>query len=230
MIKAVLFDKDGVLFDFQKTWGAWAFDLLEELADGDAGLQAEMSHRMKFDLSSRTFASDSPVIAGTPEDGVELMLPLLPTWDFQGLLEYSNQRAAQAPLVETTELAPLMAELRGRALRLGVATNDAEGSARAHLRSVGAETSFDMIMGSDSGFGPKPQPGMCLAFAERMEVSVEQVVMVGDSLHDIEAGQAAGMRTIGVLTGPATYDDLVDHADVVLESIAALPAWLDNST
>ena len=50
--------------------------------------------------------------------------------------------------------------------------------------------------------------------------------MVGDSTHDLLAGQAAGMRTIGVLTGPAPHDELAPHADVVLADIGKIPAWL----
>ena len=51
--------------------------------------------------------------------------------------------------------------------------------------------------------------------------------MVGDSMHDLHAGRSAGMRTIGVLTGPASRADLTPHADVVLDTIADIPDWLD---
>jgi phosphoglycolate phosphatase len=50
--------------------------------------------------------------------------------------------------------------------------------------------------------------------------------MVGDSTHDLQAGRAAGMRCVGVLTGMAPRDVLAPHADVVLENIGALPDWL----
>ena len=50
--------------------------------------------------------------------------------------------------------------------------------------------------------------------------------MIGDSVHDLDSGRAAGMRTVGVLTGLASRDDLAPHADVVLPDIGALPGWL----
>ena len=50
--------------------------------------------------------------------------------------------------------------------------------------------------------------------------------MVGDSLHDLHAGRAAGMRTVAVLTGIATAPDLTPHADAVLPDISALPGWI----
>ena len=54
-----------------------------------------------------------------------------------------------------------------------------------------------------------------------------QVAMVGDSTHDLHAGRAAGMTTIGVLTGPATEETLAPFADAVLPDISHLPAWLN---
>jgi phosphoglycolate phosphatase len=51
--------------------------------------------------------------------------------------------------------------------------------------------------------------------------------MVGDSLHDLHAGRAAGMRVAAVLTGLATAAELAPHADVVLRDIGHLPGWLE---
>ena len=50
--------------------------------------------------------------------------------------------------------------------------------------------------------------------------------MVGDSLHDLDAGRAAGMRTVAVLTGIAGAAALAPHADVVLNHIGELPDWV----
>ncbi len=47
----------------------------------------------------------------------------------------------------------------------------------------------------------KPAPGMLLALARQHNVDLEDSVLVGDALVDIEAGQAAGCQTVLVLTG-----------------------------
>jgi phosphoglycolate phosphatase len=54
------------------------------------------------------------------------------------------------------------------------------------------------------------------------------VAMVGDSRHDLDAGRAAGMHAVAVLTGMAERNDLAAHADVVLDNIAGLGAWIDH--
>ena len=70
------------------------------------------------------------------------------------------------------------------------------------------------------------QAGQLAAFCALTGIPPAACAMVGDSIHDLDSGRAAGMTTIAVLTGLATRADLAPHADVVLTDIAELPAWL----
>ncbi|WP_299965729.1 HAD family hydrolase [uncultured Roseobacter sp.] len=224
-IRAVLFDKDGTLFDFGATWESWAQGFLMRLAR-DPQEAAELGARIGFDLAARRFAPDSIAIAGTPGEVADALLPHLDGWSRPGLIGLINTEAETAPQVEVVPLVPYLEALRARGLRLGVATNDAEAPARVHLASAGADGLFDFIAGFDSGHGAKPGPGQLLAFARAMGVPPEAVLMVGDSTHDLMAAQAAGMPSVGVLTGLAAQSDLAPLADVVLRDIGALPGWL----
>jgi phosphoglycolate phosphatase len=50
------------------------------------------------------------------------------------------------------------------------------------------------------------------------------VAVVGDAVHDLAMGRAAGVGlTVGVLSGTSGHADLAGLADIVVESIAALP-------
>lgn len=224
-VEAVLFDKDGTLFDFNATWVVFAEAMIARFAGEDVELGTRLASAIGFDPVARRFHSGSVVIAGTPEEAARVLAPLLDV-SAQALTETINAEAARAPQAEAVPLEPLLARLKGRGLALGVATNDAEAPARAHLGAAGVTAAFDFIAGSDSGFGGKPAPGMCLGFAEALGLDPARVVMVGDSLHDLHAGRAAGMMTVGVLTGPAGAAELGPHADVVLADIGRLPGWL----
>jgi len=227
-ITAVLFDKDGTLFDFQLSWGEWTTDLLRDLAGGDADRMAALAEAIAFDLGARRFERKSPVIAGTMEDAVACMLPALPEMGAAELIFRLNDAAAAVSMHPAVPLAPLLGALAGRGLALGVATNEAEVPARRQLEVAGVTDLFDFIAGCDSGYGAKPAPGPLLAFAEAMGRAPAEVLMVGDSRHDLVAGRAAGMGTVGVLTGPAQAEDLADLADAVLPDIGHLPALLDH--
>lgn len=225
----ILFDKDGTLFDFNATWVAWVEALIRRWAAGDGGLAAALAEAVDFDLSARAFRPGSVVIAGTPGDVAQVVAPVLGTAP-AGLIDRLNAESAAAPMAEATALRPLLEGLRGQGIRLGVATNDAEAPARAHLEAAGVVGLFDFIAGSDSGHGAKPAPGMCLGFAAETGLAPERIVMVGDSTHDLMAGRAAGMQTVGVLTGLAGADTLRPLADVVLPDIGHLPAWLATAS
>ena len=226
MIEGILFDKDGTLFDFHATWGGWTRGLLEEVAGGDACKAARLGARIGYDWAAGRFERSSIVIAGTPEEIAAALLPDLPGRTAPELVAWMNEAAACALQVEAVPLVPLLADLLARGLRLGVATNDAEAPAIAHLTAVGIRGAFDFVAGYDSGHGAKPGPGMPLAFAAKAGVAPERVVMVGDSRHDLEAGRAAGMRTVAVLTGPAEAAELEELADSVLPDIGHLATWI----
>lgn len=229
MIDGIVFDKDGTLFDFRRTWEAWTQRVLVRLAPSPDHVEV-MGAAIGFDTLSQRFARDSVVIAGTPEEIVDALAPHLPEMSQPDILMTLNAEAAQAPLAEAAPLGSLMRDLKARGLRLGVATNDAEAPARAHLNAAGILDDFDFVAGCDSGHGAKPGTGQLMAFAQQLLLNPARCVMVGDSLHDLHAGQSAGFRTVGVLTGMAGADDLGPHATVVLPHIGHLPKWLDSLT
>ena len=228
-IKGIVFDKDGTLFDFQATWGTWARGLVLSEAK-DPAQAAALAAALGVDMARGQILPGSVVIAQTTEEVADAILPLLPGTGKTALLARMDAASAALPQVQAAPLGPLMADLRARGLRLGVATNDTEAPARAHLRAAGIEQAFDFVAGFNSGWGGKPAPGQLLAFAQTTGLDPAECAMVGDSLHDLYAARAAGMVVVGVLTGLAHRAELAPVADVVLRSVADLPAWLDGRT
>jgi phosphoglycolate phosphatase len=228
-LRGVVFDKDGTLYDFQATWAGFAGTFLSDLAKGDPTLFQTLSHVAGYDPEAKRLLPGSIVIAETPATIAEMLLPFLPEPPaLSRLIDDINHSAASAPLSPAVPLPALLDDLRARGLVLGVATNDAEVPARAHLTSTGILDRFAFVAGYDSGHGAKPGPGQLLAFAEASGLHPSEVVMVGDSAHDLMAGRSAGMATVGVLTGVAAERDLAPLADTVLPDIGGLPAWIDR--
>ncbi|MFK7938817.1 MAG: HAD family hydrolase [Roseovarius sp.] len=226
LVKALLFDKDGTLFDFQATWGAWAGQLITDLTGSDAALGQRLADAMQFDAASAAFHPDSPMIAASNRECAQIVAGALPSASVDDIEAHMIRSASVAPLAPSVPLAPFLDHLAAQGYVLGVMTNDAEMVAHAHLRNAGVADRFAFIAGYDSGYGAKPDPGPLLAFADATKTDPAHVAMVGDSTHDLIAGRAAGMRTIGVLSGPASAATLTPHADVVLPDIGHIPAWL----
>lgn len=231
-IKGILFDKDGTLFDFQATWGRWTETTLDILAP-DRETWAQMARAGGYDMERRRFVPGSPVVAGAPSEIAEIWAEFrrdLGAAKVESILDETALDVLADPKMQfptATDLPGLLAGFRASGYFLGVATHDSEQGARIQLAGAKAEAAFDFIAGYDSGHGLKPGPGMLLAFAEAMNIAPASVVMVGDSRHDLEVGRNAGAaKVVGVLTGPATHDDLASHADHILPSIEHLPKLL----
>lgn len=227
-MKGLLFDKDGTLFDFQATWGAWAGGFIAALADGDQILADRLAALLAFSPEKGEFLPDSFVVTDSMEKIIAAVHNILPDWDFDALFDFVNTSTCAAPQAAVVPLHPLFTGFKERGLKLGIATNDNVIPARAHLETAGVFEVFDFVAACDSGFGSKPDPGMLLAFSEAMDLSPENVAMVGDSAHDLKAGRAAGMVTIGVTTGTVDAGALEPFADVILPDIGHIPAWLDG--
>jgi phosphoglycolate phosphatase len=225
-IRGLVFDKDGTLFDFHRTWSGWTAALIADLADGDGERKARLAASLGFDLEAGRFLKTSPIIAGTVEVSVAAIRAVRPDLEEGRLRSLLVETAARVEPVPPVPLAPLLDALTRAGYRLGIATNDAEKAARAQLARAGVLDRFGFVAGYDSGFGAKPGTGMLHAFCDWAGLRPGEVAMIGDSTHDLHPARAAGMAVVAVLTGPAEHDDLAPHADVVLPDIGALPDWL----
>ena len=227
-IAGIVFDKDGTLFDFDATWGPVTGQMIARECRNDPVKISELAEVLGFDLARDRFFPGSIVIASTADVVEDAVLPFTFDRDRDALRDRMRAATGGVKQVQVADLKSLFGGLNARGLSLGIATNDAYAPAVANLDDAGVTDQFTFIAGFDSGFGSKPAHGQLTAFCDHTGHPPEVCVMVGDSLHDLHAGRNAGMATVGVLTGPAPEAELTPHADVVLPSIADLPAWLDS--
>jgi phosphoglycolate phosphatase len=226
-LAGVLFDKDGTLIDFQCTWGPAIDAVIRALAAGDAEKVRRQAECLHFDLAERRFRPTSPIIGGATAHYGAAWAQALGRNDFLTLRGEIDTLAAAACIASLTPVgdpAQVLRALRGRGLSVGLATNDAEASARRHLEQLGLTALMDFVAGYDSGHGAKPGPGMIDAFAREIGANPSEIALVGDTLHDLESARAAGAVAIAVLSGIAGREDLAPHADYVIGDIGDLPA------
>jgi phosphoglycolate phosphatase len=230
-INAILFDKDGTLIDFNKTWGPATYAVMLALAKGDQAALLRQAEALHFSIETQRFLLTSPLIAGSSAQYGALWGEALRRNDHDALkLEIDALTAVES----LRHLSPIgrprdiLVALKERGLRLGVATNDSEASARRQTEALQIADLLDFVAGYDSGHGGKPDPGMVHAFARQAGVAPSEIAMVGDTLHDLRAARAAGAIAVAVLTGPATIVDLADEADHVLADISELAAWVEK--
>jgi len=118
-----------------------------------------------------------------------------------------------------------LATLRRRGFRLGVATTKRSDMAQRFVAAMGLTDALDHVQGTD-GFPHKPAPDVIQRALAALDA--DGVWMVGDTVHDIEAGRAAGLATYALTWGThdaerlrsARPDRLEDSLDALLEATA----------
>jgi phosphoglycolate phosphatase len=227
-IRGILFDKDGTIVDYWNTWIPINRSIAEFAAKGDRALAAELLRAGGQDPDSDRVTPGSP-LAAAGIDGIaacfagylgERSPPDLIAGIHRLFREGGGKYAILVPGARDT-----LIEMRRRGFLIGISTNDTMGGLRASLGRCDVLPLCDFLVACDSGHGAKPQPGMALAFCAAMGLAPSETAIVGDSAHDLEMAERAGYGLkIAVLTGTGGRADLEARADVVLDSIASLPA------
>jgi pyrophosphatase PpaX len=191
-VSAVLFDLDGTLIDsvrlildsFRHTCLAHGLQARSE-AECLAGIGIPL--RVVF----REWTSD-------PVEQERLMQ----TYREYNLAHHDRSVAVYPGAAEMVRL------IRGAGLRTGLVTSKNRQGALRGLRLAGIADEIEVVVGADDVENPKPHPEPVLMACRHLEISPDHVVYVGDSVHDMASGRAAGARTAAALWGPFVRGDL----------------------
>ena len=206
------------------------FDLDGTLIDSIALLLASMNHTFEGRAHRPT---DDEWIAGlgTPLPD-QLTQFITSEEDRQHLLKRYREfqhRHHDRLMASYQGVAETLAILRQRGHPMGVVTSKGNAMMDRGLRFIGADKYIDVAIGFDSCEIHKPDPFPVLLAVEKLGYMPAEAVFVGDSPHDIKAGNAAGVTTIAALWGPFTREMLEPYGPArYLERISDLPALLER--
>ena len=232
--RGILFDKDGTLLDFNRTWLPIYRHAAAEFAGDDTVLGEALLTRHGFDAARGRFLGGSLLAAGNNREvatawAAELQQPEAVDRISRRLNEIFQQQGALCATA-VDGLATCLAQLKSRGYRLGVATADSHQGILNTLQAFAVLDHFDFLAGYDSGHGVKPEAGMVLAFCEHTGLDSREIVVVGDNRHDIEMGRnAEAGLCVGVLTGTSERHELSPIADTVMDDISGLVEFLEPS-
>ena len=187
MIRCVLFDLDGTLADTAPDLAA----ALNKMRT-DRGLEA-----LPFDPLRRMASSGARGLVGVGFD----LKPGDPEYEahrVEFLTNYENALHVYTRLFDGVEALLAAIEVDRK---WGVVTNKAKRFTDPLSRSIGFTGRASCVVSGDTTAHAKPHPAPLLHAAQLSGVAAHECIYVGDDLRDIEAGRAAGMKTIAVTWG-----------------------------
>ncbi len=181
MLKGVVFDCDGVLFDSLEANIAYYNAVLVQLGSQpmDAELEA-LAHRLSTrQLFDRVFSEDEP----RREDA----------WRVAMNTDYGPYYAMMKPAEGLREV---LGELQAH-YRLAMATNRGM-TAHGVVQRFNLSPPIELTVGILDVERPKPHPDMLLRCLEHFAIAPVEAVYVGDAITDLQAADAAGMRFVAM--------------------------------
>jgi phosphoglycolate phosphatase len=227
-IRGILFDKDGTVIDYWRTWVPINREVALYASRGNKTVADELLRRSGHDPATDRITPGTALAAGSVDDIAESFAAhpqVAPARQLVAGIEriFRTGGAKHSELISGAR--DTLVELKGRGFRIGLATNDSAGGLEASLAHHDVLHLFDFTVGCDSGFGSKPDPRMVYGFCKAVGVDAAEVAMVGDAVHDLAMGRAATVAlNVGVLSGTSGRKDLEPLADLILDSINDLPA------
>jgi pyrophosphatase PpaX len=110
-------------------------------------------------------------------------------------------------------------EFHARGHPMAIVSSKLERGIRKSMDHFGLTPLFDVLVGLESTTNHKPHPEPVLFALGKLGVAAKDAVFVGDSPHDVESGNAAGVRCIACTWGAYAREDI---------AVARPAQWIDD--
>ena len=211
------------------------FDLDGTLIDSAPDLALAVNDTMQ-QLGRKTFASDT--VRGWVGNGAKTLIERGLSGDLQidpnldpalaeqaltlFLASYTKNVCVDTVLYDGVKTS--LETLKEQGYRLAIVTNKPEGFVEPILQKLGLGNIFECIVGGDTLPQRKPDPAPLLYACEKMQGSMDQVIMIGDSRNDVLAAKAANVPCVALSYGYNYGEDLAQYEpDWLLDHFGDLP-------
>lgn len=209
-VQAVLLDLDGTLLDTVLDLHAAANGMQRDLGNPEVAVEEIRAYvgrgipnLVKRVLAGKLEAADDP--APPPDDALT---------SFKRHYAHCNGRAAR-PFPGVMDG---LAALKAKGLPLGVITNKSQAFTLPLLERTGLASFMSVTVSGDQLPRQKPDPMPLVWACGRLGVSPAAALLIGDSVHDYQAGRAAGCKVFLV---PYGYNEGRDVHGLAADAIVA---------
>jgi HAD superfamily hydrolase (TIGR01509 family) len=204
------------------------FDLDGTLVRTNELIYASFNHLMDRHLGRRMEPAEIVALFGPPEEGAieKVFGPERTPALMKELLEfYAAQHSTLADVHEGIE--EVLQFLKERGIRIALFTGKGRWTTGITLSAFGLDGFFDLIVTGNDVERHKPDPEGIRQALDRFGLRPSQALMVGDSVSDAKAGNAAGVRVASVLWDAHDPEGVrAVNSTCAFDSVASFHAWL----
>lgn len=230
MIKAIIFDKDGTLIDFDSFWITVSINainhILKRFERSDIPLEEIL---FAIGVENGVTDIDGLLCRGTYEQIALAINSVLKRYGcyvseeeiVRMVLEAYNSNADSGVVMATCEnIKEVLTGLKKKGIKLAVVTTDNPEITHKCLENLGVEALFDKIYTDDGKNPVKPDPYCAFDFSKFADAEKDEMIMVGDTMTDIRFARNAGIAVIGIGETEKKRERLRAYADVVTSDIS----------
>lgn len=221
MIKAVIFDLDGTIVDFNLDYKLVRAEVVQLLIS--QGFPSSL-----FSMNESIFSMLKKAEIYMRNNGrVEADVTRVK----EEVLSVASRHELEA--AHTTSLMPGVLEtlktLKKMRLKTSIFTVNGKKSTSYILRCFGLERFFDVTITRESVSAVKPDPAHLEATLRALSVEAEEAIVVGDSELDMSCARELNVVAVGVVTGISSSKDLMNAgATYLASSLTDLPALMQQ--
>ena len=238
MIKAIIFDKDGTLIDFDSYWIAVSENAINHIL-AELKMQNIPLSEMLCAIGVENGVSDVDglLCKGTYEQIAVAFGEVLQKYgcsiakdEIVKLTLNSYNLNADTGKVKGTcdNIKDVLSCLKDKGIKLAVVTTDNPEITLSCLEKLGVEEMFDKVYTDDGNYPVKPDPFCAFDFCKLAGAGKDEIIMVGDTVTDVRFARNAGIRVVGVGKTEESRNRLSECADKVVPDVSYLPLYIEE--
>lgn len=185
------------------------FDLDGTLVDAYRGVASSLNYTLS--QLNRAPIDDDTIKRTVGWGDRHLIATFVVEDDVDRALSIFRQHHARA-LKEGTIFLPgakrLLSELASKKYALAVASNRPTRFTHIILKHLRLRQAFDYVLCGDKVTRPKPAADILEQILKKFSLTPNEALYVGDMTIDVETGNKAGVKTVAVVTGSSTREEL----------------------
>jgi HAD superfamily hydrolase (TIGR01509 family) len=209
--KGIFFDLDGTIVDSRQAYLEAARTAFQAMHQEPPSLKTALEIPRRLEQKQPL----SPIVKGDTQEFLRIYLSTY--------YSITPQKTTPIPNIQTT----LKTLSKKAKLALITMRNVPKQTLTKELTQFRIAQYFTHIITAQDTHKPKPSPEALIKTVQTLDINICDCIIVGDSTSDIQAGKAAGAKTVAVLTGLFTRQELAkQNPDLILKNATTLPNFL----